>query len=370
MPKLSLTVTVPDSDAAVAADSPLAEVLSASEQAGYDVTAAVEFDPVHMATHEYNFPETVSFARDVQTLSGEEILVGTGLKGEDIHAVVGGAPCQGFSMIGKRALDDPRNQLVNEFARIVLEIQPRYFVLENVAGLATGKHRKFLDEVIELFESNEYQVVTPVRVLQAAEFGVPQSRKRLVLIGARKDVPLPVYPEPTHSARKINGQEVSGTLPLSPSVREALVEIPDADQFPDLLTADVTSATYGEPSLYAAILRGEALVDHFGHIRPHDPSLLTSSMRANHTQKSIDRFKTTPPPERQPSGAISPVGTIWAHALCIGHYLIVTRIIGSAGRYRIQLPVLETLLGSIPSSSTETKFPTPSGVGFLCFSLS
>lgn len=299
MPKLSSTVTVPDSDAAVAADSPLAEVLSASEQAGYDVAAAVEFDPVHMATHEYNFPETVYFARDVQTLSGEEILVGTGLKGEDIHAVVGGAPCQGFSMIGKRALDDPRNQLVNEFARIVLEIQPRYFVLENVAGLATGKHRKFLDEVIELFESNEYQVVTPVRVLQAAEFGVPQSRKRLVLIGARKDVPLPVYPEPTHSARKINGQEVSGTLPLSPSVREALVDIPDADQFPDLLTADVTSATYGEPSLYAAIPRGEALVDHFGHIRPHDPSLLTSSMRANHTQKSIDRFKTTPPPERR-----------------------------------------------------------------------
>lgn len=184
MPKLSSTVTVPDSDAAVAADSPLAEVLSASEQAGYDVAAAVEFDPVHMATHEYNFPETVSFARDVQTLSGEEILVGTGLKGEDIHAVVGGAPCQGFSMIGKRALDDPRNQLVNEFARIVLEIQPRYFALENVAGLATGKHRKFLDEVIELFESNEYQVVTPVRVLQAAEFGVPQSRKRLFLIGA------------------------------------------------------------------------------------------------------------------------------------------------------------------------------------------
>ena len=367
MPKLSSTVTVPDSDAAVAADSPLAEVLSASEQAGYDVVAAVEFDPVHMATHEYNFPETVSFARDVQTLSGEEILVGTGLKGEDIHAVVGGAPCQGFSMIGKHALDDPRNQLVNEFARIVLEIQPRYFVLENVAGLATGKHRKFLDEVIELFESNEYQVVTPVRVLQAAEFGVPQSRKRLVLIGARKDVPLPVYPEPTHSARKINGQEVSGTLPLSPSVREALVDIPDADQFPDLLTADVTSATYGEPSLYAAILRGEALVDHFGHIRPHDPSLLTSSMRTNHTQKSIDRFKTTPPGT---TGATSPVGTIWAHALCIGHYLIVTWIFGSAGRYRIQLPVLETLPGSIPGSSTETKFPTPSGVGFLCFSLS
>src|SRR5699024_7958851 len=97
------------------------------EQAGYDVAAAVEFDPIHMATHEFNFPETVSFAHDVQTISGQEILDVAGLKKSDVHAVVGGAPCQGFSMMGKRALDDPRNQLVNEFARVVLEIQPRYF---------------------------------------------------------------------------------------------------------------------------------------------------------------------------------------------------------------------------------------------------
>ena len=267
------------------------------EQAGYDVAAAVELDPIHSAVHEFNFPYAKTFCRDVSTLSGAEIRSRSILLGDrELHAVVGGAPCQGFSMIGKRALDDPRNRLISEFARIVIELQPRYFVLENVAGLTVGDHRKMLDEVIELFGEADYQVLTPYKVLQAADFGTPQSRRRLFLIGARKDVPLPKYPSPITTARKINGSLVEGSLPLSPSVWEAIGDLPEADEHDELLRADSVLAKFGEPSTYAAALRGMRQdPTDFSHARPLDEKLLTSSLRTVHTEKSINRFAATLP---------------------------------------------------------------------------
>lgn len=267
------------------------------EQAGYDVVAAVELDPIHAAAHEFNFPYSTTFCRDVTTVTGDEIRRKSDLDRREVHAVVGGAPCQGFSMIGKRALDDPRNQLITEFARIVLELQPRYFVLENVAGLTVGDHRKMLDEVIQLFESNGYTVLTPYKVLQAAEYGTPQSRRRLFLVGARDGVALPSYPEATHTARRINGNPVlDAALPLSPSVWEAIGDLPDADDFAELLAGDSVLTKFGEPSAYAAGLRGMVRdVKDFSHIREFDEKLLTSSMRTLHTAKSIVRFESTPP---------------------------------------------------------------------------
>src|SRR5271156_288663 len=77
------------------------------EQAGFDVAAAVEIDPVHCAAHEFNFPDCTTMCRDVSGLSGDEIREAAGLKKRDVDVVFGGAPCQGFSMIGKRAIDDP-----------------------------------------------------------------------------------------------------------------------------------------------------------------------------------------------------------------------------------------------------------------------
>src|SRR5699024_10767789 len=101
----------------------------------------------------------------------------------------------------------------------------------NVAGLMIGKHRQLLDEVVTMFEaSGEYDVVTPVQVLQAADYGTPQSRRRMILLGARKGVNLPAYPEPTHTARNIKGSLPKRvTLPLGPSVLDALGDLPDAD---------------------------------------------------------------------------------------------------------------------------------------------
>lgn len=272
------------------------------EQAGFDIAAAVEYDPIHAAVHEYNYPYSTTFCRDASTMTGAEIRQRSGIGDQEIHVVAGGPPCQGFSMMGKRALDDPRNALLAEFARLVIELQPRYFIMENVSGLTSGNHRQLLDEVVDMMGEAKYQVLLPYKVLQAAEFGTPQSRKRLVLIGARHDVPLPSYPEPRFTPRRINGSLPSAAkLPLGPSVHDALCDLPDADSYEALLHDDQAIAEYGQPSDYSAALRGLTREpDDHSHVRIVDPNLLTSSTRTVHTVKSIDRFTATVPGTSEP----------------------------------------------------------------------
>lgn len=267
------------------------------EQAGYEVAAAVEYDPIHAAVHEYNFANATTFCRDVATMTGDEIRAKSSIGDQEIHVVAGGPPCQGVSLIGKRALDDPRNALLSEYARLVAELRPRYFIMENVAGLTVGGHRRLLDEVIALTQDAGYNVVLPYRVLQASDFGVPQSRRRLFLLGARADAPLPSYPESTHRGRSAKGTPVThGSLPLGPSVRDALGDLPDADAYSELLDGDSVKARFGKASEYAAPLRGLVQsINDFSHPRRFERTMLTSSTRTVHTRASIERFATTKP---------------------------------------------------------------------------
>jgi len=270
------------------------------EQAGFDVSAAVEYDPIHAAVHEYNFPYATTFCRDVTTMTGDEIRMGSSIGSREIELVAGGPPCQGISMIGKRALDDPRNALLAEFARLVMELRPRYFILENVAGLTIGKHRQLLDEIIEAMSAAGYDTLLPYRVLQAADFGTPQSRKRLILMGARRGVSVPEYPQALCIPRRIDGTtpeaDLFPDLPVGPSVSDALSDLPDADRFEELLGDDSVRASFGRPSSYAASLRMvEQEQDDYSHPRGFEPDLLTSSTRTVHTPESIRRFAATPP---------------------------------------------------------------------------
>ena len=164
------------------------------EQAGFDIAAGVEIDPVHCAVHKYNFPKSTILPRSIESLTGQEILDSAGIGGRHVDCVLGGPPCQGFSLMGRRALDDPRNRLVREFVRIVTELEARTFVFENVKGLAIGKHRIFVQELMQEFSAAGYSVRVPWQVLNAAHFDTPQNRERLILIGARKDHNLPDYP--------------------------------------------------------------------------------------------------------------------------------------------------------------------------------
>ena len=118
------------------------------EQAGFDIAASVEIDPIHSAVHEYNFPYSTTICSDVKNVSGNDIRQKAALGNRDIDVVVGGAPCQGFSLIGKRSLDDPRNQLILHYVRLISELRPKYCVLENVKGLTVGKHSQFLVDLV------------------------------------------------------------------------------------------------------------------------------------------------------------------------------------------------------------------------------
>lgn len=270
------------------------------EQAGFDVVAAVEIDPVHCAVHKFNFPATPIIPRSVEGLSANEIRRVAGIGDAVVDCVFGGPPCQGFSMIGRRVLDDPRNSLVLEFVRIVAELKARTFVFENVKGLTVGKHKAFLAELVAAFSAAGYEVRTPWQVLNAGNYGTPQFRERLILFGCRKGETIPDYPTPiTNIAGR---SRPIADLPDGPTCRDALADLPDADKFRSLIDGDAVRTTaFGEPSHYAAELRcmtNEAW--HFGYVREWVADAMTSSARTEHTDISRRRFSETTPGNVEP----------------------------------------------------------------------
>jgi DNA (cytosine-5)-methyltransferase 1 len=263
------------------------------EQAGFDVAAAVEYDPIHCATHEFNFPDCAAICRSVADIDGKYIRENSRIGGRPVDVLFGGAPCQGFSMIGKRALDDPRNSLVHHFVRLVSELKASYFVFENVRGLTVGEHRKFLDEIMAEFRKSGYRVLDDYRVLNAAHHGVPQTRQRLFLMGARKGFPLPEYPEATH---EVGTRAGPGSLfrRSTPTVWDAPRDIPEADDYEELLHRDWVKARFRKATDYSAPLRGEEDdADDYSTPREFDAGLLTSSLRTVHTDLSKKRFLET-----------------------------------------------------------------------------
>jgi DNA (cytosine-5)-methyltransferase 1 len=271
------------------------------EQAGFDVVAAVEIDPVHCATHKFNFPNCTVIPRSVEGLKGSEIRLQAKIGSRPIDVVFGGAPCQGFSMIGQRVLDDPRNRLVREFLRIVHELDATHFVFENVKGLTLGRHRRFLDEFVEYAGELGYSVRLPWKVLDAANYGVPQHRERLILFGAKKNAELPVYPEFWTNPADGRGRSVAG-LPVGPTTGGALLDLPDAEDFEELRRTDEIAWTkWADGSTYAKELRCRTNAAwHCGHRRAWNPNLLTSSARTEHTEISRGRFAVTKGGETEP----------------------------------------------------------------------
>jgi len=256
------------------------------EQAGFDIAAAVEIDPVHCATHEFNFPYSKTICASVVDLDGSRIRELAGISNREVDVVFGGAPCQGFSMIGKRTLEDPRNQLVFHYVRLVRELDPKYCVFENVKGLTVGKQAKFLQELIEALQDSGYEISWPYKVLNASEYGVPQKRHRLFLLGARKGEPLPKYPE-------VVSEQVH--------VWDAIGDLPNADDFFELERSDCVHALWDTLSPYARKLRGlDSDPKDYGYKRACDNSQLTSSARTRHTKMSQQRFLETQWGETEP----------------------------------------------------------------------
>ena len=262
------------------------------EAAGFDIVASVEIDPIHSLVHHYNFPYGVTICQDISQLSSQELLTAIKNKGfkTDIDVLAGGSPCQGYSYIGRRAVDDPRNQLVFEYARMVSEIRPKYFIFENVPGLASGKHQKFLDELIKKFEDNNYSIVQPIKILDASLYGAPQKRKRLILIGYRNDVPQPHYPSPTHGQNK-------NLLPLT----TVSCAISDLSGIPVFIGND--SGISSEKLDYSGFRKSFDIQPQgeysWCHIRSHNKTVW-GHLGSKHTDQTVQRFAKTMPGTKEP----------------------------------------------------------------------
>lgn len=180
--------------------------------AGFDVIFCSDRDEACSATHRRNFP-AIPFAKvSVEKLRAADIFEVANIKRGELDLLIGGPPCQGFSIIGQREIFDTRNGLFREFLRLATELQPRCLVIENVPGLATLGKGAVLQEIGEAFAAAGYTV--ECAELLAAQYGVPQMRWRMFFIGWRTDQNhRGGFPLPTH------GQSGIGDLVPNRTIR-------------------------------------------------------------------------------------------------------------------------------------------------------
>jgi DNA (cytosine-5)-methyltransferase 1 len=165
--------------------------------AGYKELLAIDFDKNAIETFKLNFPDIPCWQRDIKKVTGKEILDFCKIKKGELFALDASPPCQGFSMLGKYNVNDPRNNLFLEFIRLIKELRPYVFIMENVPGLIKGKMVGRFIEIMKKIKFLPYQV--KCKLMNTMYYGVPQSRQRLIWIGIRKDLKKePCFPKPNN----------------------------------------------------------------------------------------------------------------------------------------------------------------------------
>jgi DNA (cytosine-5)-methyltransferase 1 len=258
------------------------------EQAGFDIALGVDLDGYHVAAHDRNFPHGHTLCKSLAELTADDVFAR--LHGRtEVDAVIGGPPCQGFSTMGTRDAADPRNDLVGHFVRIVREVRPKAFVMENVPGMLSGRTRGVLTSALDQFERAGYRITHPVRVLDASHFGVPQQRKRLIVLGLRDDMVGQIdYP-------------TVGTL-SRPTVAEAIADLPDVDNLEELFERNDTPYSMEPATKYTRVMRGiERESTDFGYKRTWDSARCTGCLRVRHTDAAVKLYEATPPGRMVPS---------------------------------------------------------------------
>lgn len=172
--------------------------------AGIHIVAAIEFNAQIAETYKYNHPETTMIVDDIKNVTTEKVLDIFKSQNKTCELIVGGPPCQGFSMAGYRIraktsfLEDKRNYLFKEYIRMVKAIQPKVFVIENVPGILNYNDGAVKNEIYETFHVMGYQLQS--KVLCAANYGVPQFRNRAFFIGNKLGIdPEQFFPQIKHS---------------------------------------------------------------------------------------------------------------------------------------------------------------------------
>lgn len=223
------------------------------QDAGFEVLLGIDNWQDATFTYSKNFTNACVLTKDITTVDSKLIFETINCKKEDIDVIIGGPPCQGFSVSGKRLIDDPRNKLYKSFVNIVGDIQPKVFVMENVPGLVNLFDGKVKEKVINDFTNMGYSV--KCEQLLACEYGVPQIRKRVFFVGLNKeyfskDISF-VFPTPTY-----------GEKHLKPFIttKEAIGDLPELSE--TIIGEEVLSYTKPPMNDYQGIMREKSSCVH------------------------------------------------------------------------------------------------------------
>lgn len=192
------------------------------QQAGYDIRFAADIDEDAVGSYHRNFGKTPCEAKDIRELGVESALESIGLEPGELDILLGGPPCQGFSSAGVKSSDDPRNFLLRHYVRLLEGIRPKWFIMENVEGLLTNAGGLHLRDAVELFLAAGYSV--NVEKVYAQGYGVPQRRKRVLIVGNRLGhdfrFPEPVTPFSGNIFRKGEITFLTATSDLPPATED------------------------------------------------------------------------------------------------------------------------------------------------------
>lgn len=242
--------------------------------AGAELIGAIERDSWASETFKFNHPEATVLHRDITDLSDDEILKYFGSKKPNV--ILGGPPCQGFSICNKNSGDpkDPRNSLFEEFIRVGRILKPEIMIMENVPNLIKAKtESKELVVDIIVNELKKLGYYASYKILEATDYGVPQIRKRLVVIATKKEIKDP-FPPKTHAVEGSGDLFSSGFLKC-PTLWEAISDLPELEAREG---AEVQTYTKEVQNSYQATLRDGAK-ELFNH------------KAMNHSQRLVERFK-------------------------------------------------------------------------------
>lgn len=184
--------------------------------AGFKELLAVDFDDHAVECFRLNFPEVIAWKRDVTLLETKEILDSLKIKSGELDVLDGSPPCQGFSIAGQKKTNDSRNDLFKHYWRLVIELQPKVFVMENVSGMVKGTMKGRFIEIIKTLKNGNYEV--KCKQMNAMHYGVPQSRERVIFIGVRKDLNKAVaFPYPINNLTSVRQADQGDRIPAKRS---------------------------------------------------------------------------------------------------------------------------------------------------------
>lgn len=243
--------------------------------AGFEIIAGADLEPNYLCSFSRNFPEAKSLRLDLSAVTPIEFMRRIGIRPGEADLIAGGPPCQGFSKNvprNRRYLEDARNRLVKSFLDYCEAINPRFVLMENVAEMKNGFDEAYSEEIFNRLSEAGYAVALP-RVLNAADYGVPQRRRRAFFIASRDGIQLR-YPEPTHAKSEsvINLAQLQNYV----SVWDAIGDLPSLKHGDGAETSLYACEPFSD---YQKMIRncGSAVTNHVSrHLRPTQYERLAS----------------------------------------------------------------------------------------------